>query len=106
MIGDYKIVALCISRIQENFSHDFVMTFSDVLKHAGYRLFVYNACSDLENNESKNSGQKYTFDLTKKSTSSPVEELGRRGPVRYLCAHVCVHGCTCMHTHTIPCCEK
>jgi len=63
MIGNYKIVALCISRIQENFSHDFVITFSEVLKRAGYRLFVYNACSDLENNESKNCGQKYTFDL-------------------------------------------
>ena len=63
MIGNYKIVALCISRIQENFSHEFVLTFSEVLKKAGYRLFVYNACSDLENNESQNSGQKYTFDL-------------------------------------------
>ncbi len=63
MIGNYKIVALCMSRIQENFSHDFIMTFRNVLKKAGYRLFVYNACSDLENDESKNSGQKYTFDL-------------------------------------------
>lgn len=63
MIGNYKIVALCMSRIQENFSHDFIMTFRAVLKRAGYRLFVYNACSDLENDESKNSGQKYTFDL-------------------------------------------
>ena len=63
MIGNYKIVALCMSRIQENFSHDFIMTFRDVLKKAGYRLFVYNACSDLENDESRNSGQKYTYDL-------------------------------------------
>ena len=63
MIGNYKIVALCMSRIQENFSHDFILTFRSVLKRAGYRLFVYNACSDLENDESKNSGQKYTFDL-------------------------------------------
>lgn len=63
MIGEYKIVALCISRIQETFSHDFIITFSEVLQRAGYRLFVYNACSDLENDESKNIGQKFTFDL-------------------------------------------
>ena len=63
MIGQYKIIALCISRIQENFSHEFVLNFSEVVKRAGYRLFVYNACSDLENDESKNIGQKYTYDL-------------------------------------------
>ena len=63
MIGKYRIVALCISRIQENFSHDFIITFGEVLKQAGYRLFVYNACSDLENDESQNAGQKYTYDL-------------------------------------------
>ncbi len=63
MIGEYKIVALCISRIQETFSHDFIITFSEVLQRAGYRLFVYNACSDLANDESKNIGQKFTFDL-------------------------------------------
>ena len=63
MIGEYKIIALCISRIQEAFSHEFIVTFGEVLKRAGYRLFVYNACSDLENDESKNIGQKFTFDL-------------------------------------------
>ena len=63
MIGKYKIIALCISRIQETFSHDFILIFSEVVKRAGYRLFVYNACSDLENDESKNIGQKFTFDL-------------------------------------------
>ena len=63
MIGRYKIIALCISRIQEAFSHEFVITFGEVLKRKGYRLFVYNACSDLENDESRNVGQKFTFDL-------------------------------------------
>ena len=63
MIGEYKIVALCISRIQEAFSHDFVISFGEVLRNNGYRLFVYNACSDLENDESRNIGQKFTFDL-------------------------------------------
>lgn len=63
MIGEYKIIALCISRIQETFSHEFILIFGEVVKRAGYRLFVYNACSDLENDESKNIGQKFTFDL-------------------------------------------
>ena len=63
MIGEYKIVALCMSRIQESFSHDFILEFSKVLRRAGYRLFVYNACSDLYNDESKNNGQRFTYDL-------------------------------------------
>ena len=63
MIGEYKIVALCISRIQETFTHDFIISLSEAVNKAGYRLFVYNACSDLENDESKNIGQKVTFDL-------------------------------------------
>lgn len=63
MLGDYKIVALCMSRIQESFSHDFILEMANALKPAGYRLFVYNACSDLYNDDSKNNGQQYTYDL-------------------------------------------
>ncbi len=63
MIGEYKVVALCVSRIQENFTHDFIMIFSEVLNRAGYRLFVYNACTDLSLEESKAGGQRYTYDL-------------------------------------------
>ncbi len=63
MVGKYKIIALCISRIHENFSHDFVLRFSHILKNTDYRLFVYNACSDLSNIESSITAQRFTYDL-------------------------------------------
>lgn len=63
MLGKYKIIALCMSRIHENFSHDFVLLFSKVLSNTDYRLFVYNACADLSNEESTNTSQKSTYDL-------------------------------------------
>lgn len=63
MIGKYKIIALCMSRIHENFSHDFILRFSHILKNTDYRLFVYNACSDLSNVESSITAQRFTYDL-------------------------------------------
>lgn len=63
MIGKYKIIALCMSRIHENFSHDFILRFSHILKDTDYRLFVYNACSDLSNVESSITAQRFTYDL-------------------------------------------
>lgn len=45
MIGNKKIIALCISRIQDEESHEYVTALNRAVTPYGYNVFVYNTCS-------------------------------------------------------------
>ena len=47
MIGNYKIIALCTARVQDDESNQFIETLNKQAVKKGYRLFVYGVCSDL-----------------------------------------------------------
>lgn len=54
MLNGYKIIALCLSRIQDVSNIDFVSELNDKLSERGYRIFLFHISTDLywsENNE-------------------------------------------------------
>ncbi len=63
MICGYKIAALCISRVNEDSHFKFTQALNRSLEKHGYRLFVFNTCSDLVKNSLSEYGECYVFDL-------------------------------------------
>ncbi|MCF2643334.1 MAG: hypothetical protein PUB46_04520 [Lachnospiraceae bacterium] len=54
MLKWYKIIALCLSRIQDASSIDFVSELNEKLSKLGYKIFLFHISTDLywsENNE-------------------------------------------------------
>lgn len=63
MIGDRKIISLCISRIQDASSYEFAVSLNEKISPLGYTLFVYNTCCSLNSDSSTLEGQASVFEL-------------------------------------------
>ena len=63
MYKGYKIAALCISKIHEEEKGKMLIALNSALVSEGYRLFVYNTCTDLYWNTPAESGEKRIFEL-------------------------------------------
>ncbi len=63
MYNNYEIIALCISKIGSTRSFNFVHALNKVLVERGYRLFIYNTCSDLYWKTIQEKGERTVFDL-------------------------------------------
>lgn len=63
MIGNRKIVSLCISRIQDASSYEYAVALNEKISPLGYSLFVYNTCCALDSNTSTLEGQASVFEL-------------------------------------------
>lgn len=47
MLFGYKIIALCISRLNDIRNFEFTQALNNALTNQGYRLFIYHTSSDL-----------------------------------------------------------
>lgn len=63
MLGNRKIIALCISGIHEMTSFEFVVALNEKISELGYILFVYSTCSELGENNTSAYGQSSVFEL-------------------------------------------
>ena len=63
MIGNYKIIALCTCRIQDNESHNFIEKLNEKLVKIGCRLFIFNSCWVTTEGYEKKDPQLKIFDL-------------------------------------------
>lgn len=72
MICGFKIAALCISRVNEDSHFKFTEALYKSLEKYGYKLFIYNTCSDLVKNSLSEVGQCYVFDLIDYETADAV----------------------------------
>ena len=63
MIGQYKIAALCISRIHDDSSYRIITELNKALTEIGYRLLVYHTCSDLYWKTPSDAGEITVYDL-------------------------------------------
>lgn len=63
MINGRKIIALCISRIHDDTSYEYVTALNDCLTKIGCNLFVYATSSDLFWNTPNEQGESTVFDL-------------------------------------------
>lgn len=63
MIGNYKIAALCVSRIADESTHEIVTELNKNIIDKDYRLFVYHTCSDLFWDTESERGEASVYDL-------------------------------------------
>ncbi len=63
MLGKRKIIALCISKVHDTTSYEFVVALNEKLRQRGDSLFVYNTCSDLYWGRLEEKGEMSVFDL-------------------------------------------
>ncbi|MBP1544989.1 MAG: hypothetical protein J6A37_00125, partial [Oscillospiraceae bacterium] len=61
MLFGKKVIALCLSRVNDDVSRDFIEHLSYFLKERDWRLFVYASCSDLFWNSPEEIGEAYVF---------------------------------------------
>lgn len=63
MLNNYKIIALCLSGIQEAVNIEFLSELNSGLSNLGYRIFVYDIGTDLYWNETNDDSQTLVFEL-------------------------------------------
>lgn len=63
MIDGKKIIALCITKINEDASRKFITALNNSLPSEDCRLMVYATCSELFWNTPMESGESAVFDL-------------------------------------------
>ncbi len=71
MIGNYKVISVCISRVHDTSSYDFVKNLNKQLADKGYRLFIYNLCNEFVWGEKKNV-EAAVYDLIDYDTTDAV----------------------------------
>jgi diguanylate cyclase (GGDEF)-like protein len=78
MIGQYKIAALCIAKIQEDSSRKLIAALNQEMDKIGYRLFIYSIDSDLYWNTANEAGEKTVFELIDFSVVDALIIYGER----------------------------
>lgn len=63
MLNGYKIIALCLSRIQDAPNIDFVSELNEKLTEQGYRIFLFHISTDLYWNENNENSEVLVFEL-------------------------------------------
>ena len=63
MIGNKKIIAICLARIQDDGNNEYVTALNEVAGPAGYGVFVYHTCSVLDAENGCADAQFYVYDL-------------------------------------------
>ncbi|MGN0696547.1 MAG: GGDEF domain-containing protein [Oscillospiraceae bacterium] len=63
MFNGYRVIALCISKAGNERHFDFIKALNSAAVTEGYRLFIYQTCSDLYWKTRSEEGDKSVFDL-------------------------------------------
>lgn len=63
MIGNKKIIAVCVARIQDDANNDYISALNNVASTAGYNVFVYNTSAVLEEDTRCSDAQLYVYNL-------------------------------------------
>lgn len=78
MIGDKKIVALCIGRISDYSSYSFIEELADCLWEMNAKLFVYCTCTDMYFGKDSEVGEEAVFSLIDYNVVDALVLLGDR----------------------------
>ncbi len=63
MIGNKKIIALCLSRIQDEECHEYVTALNKAVTPQGFNVFVYNTCSAVNDEDYEKDAQVSVFNF-------------------------------------------
>lgn len=88
MLNGYKIIALCLSRIQDATSISFVSELNRVLSESGYRLFLYHISTDLYWSECIEDSEALVYELIDYSIVDTVIIMDEKIKNRFLAEHI------------------
>ena len=95
MINGYKIVALCLSKVSIPINHEFVSELNSLLVENGCRLFIYNTCSDLYDNDNNFNPECVVYDLIDYEKTDAIiiveQDIKNDNVVGKLCANAKKH---------------
>ncbi|MDY3792808.1 MAG: GGDEF domain-containing protein [Oscillospiraceae bacterium] len=63
MLWGKKVIALCLSRINDEVNYDYIMNLNKFFEERDWRLFVYATCTDLYWNTPEDKGESAVFSL-------------------------------------------
>lgn len=63
MIGNKKVIALCLARIQDDASNGYITELHKAISDKGYHIFVYNTCTAVTEEDYKDDVQASVYDL-------------------------------------------
>lgn len=63
MIGNKKVIAMCVSRLHDTENNQFISVFNELLRKENCTLFIYNISTELSWNEKKLRAETHIFDL-------------------------------------------
>jgi len=63
MMHGRKIIGLCVARIQDDATNEFITMLNQVLSPEGYSIFVYNTCSAVSDDPYEMVSQMYIYDF-------------------------------------------
>lgn len=90
MLFGKKVIALCLSRINDEVSYDYIMNLSKFFDERDWRLFVYATCTDLYWNTPEDKGESAVFDLINYDITDAViimdEKIKSRDIIESLCS--------------------
>lgn len=72
MIGNYKIIALMMCRIQDKENHEFIYVLNKKLSEIGCRLFVYNCSSPIDDKIKEDAPQTSVYEMFDASFTDAV----------------------------------
>lgn len=72
MFNGHKIIALCITKINDEKNVDLIYALNTAALKLGYRIFIYNSCSDFYWHNLNEEGEKRVYDLIDYSITDAV----------------------------------
>ena len=63
MLNGYKLVAVCLTKIQDEVTYEFIDAFYQAVKGSDYRLLLFNSFSDLYHQNVYDEGAKSIYQL-------------------------------------------
>ena len=63
MIGSKKIIAVCVARIQDDATSDYITALNDVVSKGGYNVFVYNTSTVVDTDNCYADTKFYVYSL-------------------------------------------
>lgn len=63
MLNGYKLIAVCLTKIQDEITYEFIDALYQTVKGSDYRLLLFNSFSDLYNQDVYDEGAKSIYQL-------------------------------------------
>lgn len=88
MLNGYKIIALCLSAIQDASSISFITELNDKLSKHGYRIFIYHMSTDMAWSDDMKDSETLVFDLIDYSVVDTVIIMDEKIKSRTVTEHI------------------